>query len=368
MAEKKPLTSSALRDRLSVLADSSTKVGRATLAQGLSRSYRKLLADVAKAAGKDGPPLTEAASARRFATNVAKLVAENDPRRRQEMARALADEYTTASQAREEQKRELLQFGGRGGDVVYDGAREGFANERLDRAMAALRDRRSKADVLVVAGAGGVPAECAPQRITVTVEKPGAPGVAAAGLDPEFAAWLAQEGSAHLGSIGEWIAHENAGDPQAPTDANRRAYDAALAQAYARFERALNEDRYCTPQDLPMPGGQRGHRLLRLPVPLAEADFRDDGCGSRIYEGPLGAPVAPELDYAELVRRYVQFLKPLPRSFYDLESINEAEIQLSHTRDLGGVDPQVVRLFVEASRLALGNAAFVRWLTQLAQA
>lgn len=200
---------------------------------------------------------------------------------------------------------------------------------------------------------GGNSRPCVPGSVRVAVEKPGVlPDLSEAGLDPDFVDWLrTQDGLINLLSFAEW---RDGGDGSAPTDAERRAYEVALASAYRRYEKERFADRYCRPLALASPGVQYGHRLLRLPLRLAGSDFRDAGCGPQIYEGELGAPLPPELDYEELVRRYVNLLKPEARWRADVNAVTRSDIVESHLRSLPPADPPAVLQFlVVASQTAL---------------
>lgn len=207
---------------------------------------------------------------------------------------------------------------------------------------------------------GGASRPCVPAAIRVVLDKPGAlPGLVDAGLEPDFIEYLRENDMPALQSFAAWRAqHEDV-----PTDDQPNAYQVALAVAHRQFEADRFADRYCRPGDIAAPGVQYGHRLLRLPVQLSEQDFRNAGCGSQVYEGELGAPLPPELDYAELVRRYVNALRPEARWRADLNAVTRADIVESHLRYLPPGDPPVVLQFlVVASQTALQQRSMATFI------
>jgi hypothetical protein len=199
-------------------------------------------------------------------------------------------------------------------------------------------------------GGTGLRQPCVPGVLRSQVVKPGLlPELDDAGLEPDFLDYLRGSDRAALRSYASWRAAQAAG---AATDAD--SYQAALAAAYRGYEDERFADRYCRPGDIAAPGEQYGHRLLRLPLRLRDRDFRAAGCGAQIYEGELGAPLPPELDYEELVRRYVELLKPQSRWRVEVNALTRGDIVASHLRYLGSADaPAVLHLMVTASQTAL---------------
>ena len=252
----------------------------------------------------------------------------------------------------------LARSSGGGGGAFVQGSRAGpltlappgGGNAGLAKLLGLWADGGRVIPPLVeIINLGGGAQPCAPGVLRSRARKPGLLAeLTDAGLDPDFLNFLRLSDHASLRSYAAWRAQAPA-DGNAPDD-----YQIALARAHQAYEKDRFTDRYCRPGDIPAPGEQYGHTLLRLPLRLAQRDFRSAGCGPQIYEGELGVSDTPELDYEELVRRYVDLLKPRTRGSSDVNAVTRSDIVTAHLRGLGSADnPAVLSLMVVATQTAL---------------
>ncbi len=240
------------------------------------------------------------------------------------------------------------RYGGRSGQVPVSTDETVSDNERLDELLRTELKGRKIAPPKFIWPDDDANLSCGP---IVTVSKPGGlKDLKEAGFDPAFLQYLKRNDQLALRTYEEWLA-ENELDPSAQ---NRRHYEEAMAKAYERFEKERDEGRYCRPRDIPAPGIFHGRRMLRIDCPITETEFASYAGQNGIYEGPQGAPVPPELDYEELVRRYVNNLRTQAISYYDL-SVSSPEVAVLHRQDIYPFDPLIHRMFLVASMVALQN-------------
>jgi len=368
-------TPASVRETLAQIVEQNEKADREKLARALPPAYAKLVLEVETLGGsidKIANALTPAEFGRRLTEDVVGKAKRGE---REKSSGALLDAWTALFYDRDGRTaKAMIRTGGRSGTVRFSPAKLDTGNARFDDLVAAERAGRriDPYERTIIDPINGEPRACRPRRLAVTVEKPGdLTDLRDAGLDPEFLEYLRVQRKLYLRSIDDFLEHEvaaghaNAGDP--PTPAQRAAFEEERAAAFDAFAKAQFLGRYCRPQDIPVQTGQRGHRLLRLALPLQEEDFRDLGCGPVIYEGPFGQPIPPDIDYATLVARYVKDLKALPRVYYNLEGLSELEVQAAHSRDLAQADPLIVRMFVAATLITLGHDAFRQQLSAFAQ-
>jgi len=128
-------------------------------------------------------------------------------------------------------------------------------------------------------------------------------------------------------------------------------YRTELQKAFEDFEKASYQEAYSKPQNIPMPGIQYGHRLLRLPLNLRENNFID----SQIYEGPVGRINTPDVDLEELVRRYVNALYLTPITIYNFDDISPEFIDQYYLGLTDLVDPDRLAIFDNATNLAISS-------------
>jgi hypothetical protein len=363
-------TPSSARSILAAIVATPARVEREKLARPLGEAYLTLAADI-EALGGDPRDVADALRpelfVRRLSAEVVKAEKKEDRRR---AADRLLDAYTALFYARDDRAAKAkVRTGGRSGTVRFTDGKAITGNSRLDQLIEAERVGRDiDLNERIIVGGGGEEEVCIPQRIFVSVDKPGdLASLRDAGLDPEFLEYLRLTEKLYLRSIEEWLAHEGVDPGAAPNDAQRREFEQDRAKTFDAFAKERFQGKYCRPGDIPAQTGQRGHRLVRLALPLREEDFRDAGCGPEIYEGPFGEPIPPDIDYGVLVERYIKNLRALPRQYYNLEGLSELEVQAAHARDLVQADPLIARMFVAATLIALAHPAFLQRLSAFAQ-
>ncbi|MRR07452.1 MAG: hypothetical protein EG828_11025, partial [Deltaproteobacteria bacterium] len=135
-------------------------------------------------------------------------------------------------------------------------------------------------------------------------------------------------------------------------------YRIALHKAFQLYEQGAYQKEYCTPQRSAMPGIQYGHRLLRLPIALGEADFND----SEIYCGPVGNLQVPDVDFEELVRRYVNAMRLSAITIYNLDDITEDYVRRHFADQTLFIEPKRIELFQTAVMLALSSGPLLNFI------
>ncbi|MCP5054759.1 MAG: hypothetical protein GY940_46775, partial [bacterium] len=357
-------TPSSFRQHLLEIAAEKDQNQRAKLNQVLVAQYADLDALIQAMADEGRPraPGVKTVADFKEALNLAML--ENDSEKeRLAAAVPLADAYTALFYEYEDLSSRQEYKGGRSGQIqfLFDGNIRN--NKKLkDLITLEINGRNIHVPRVLIPVPGGQPQPCTPAAYRVSVTKPGPrTAIRGAGLEPEFLSFLRGAGRLLLRSFQDWYDEAPADGSPARTDPG--VYDQALREAWAEFDRERFEKRYCKPGDIPTPGIQRGHRLLRLGVTINQNHFRDKGCGGTIYEGGAGAPVPPELDYEELVRRYVDRLKPNnPATSRSRQPLTRREIVESLAATLAPTDPpEILQLFTAASASALRIKSFPEW-------
>ncbi len=206
----------------------------------------------------------------------------------------------------------------------------------------------------------------------VSVRKPGAePAQETVTLSPDFARFLREQHGQKGESGGEemqlvqlltqgtfksWLDTENGKDWKKENRLDAVANEAelyriALSQAFALYESYSYDKLHCRPKNLPMPGIQYGHRILRLPFGITKKCFHD----GEPYRGPIDRLHDPDVDLEELVRRYVNALYLEPVTVYNLDDISEDYIE-SYFKGRAGVLPAgSLSLCQVATKIAVGS-------------
>ncbi|MCP4307707.1 MAG: hypothetical protein GY788_23100 [bacterium] len=338
-------TPAEARARLDLAARTNDTGARASHVEAVGRAYRKIFTASRQAEAPKAFGGGEAWEPDRYETALLRDVAENDsPAERSAAAKRLGKVYSEAYRRVAVASEASTTYGGRSGTVAFVG-----------KASLAEPNPRLVEMVETIYGKVGSPPEapsedCSKCGYRVGVRKPtGSLTTSEAGLDPAFVQHLRKTGQPELVSLESWTEQQGSGpeDPLVQVE-----YGTALASAWEDFEKHLLEKRYCRPTDIPASNVYRGYRLLRLDTQLCPQDFRlqcEKQTSGIIYEGPLGPGTPPEIDYEELVRRYIRQLRqdtaPASRPVLP-EEIAEAVVAI-------GFPPDRTALFVQATGLAL---------------
>jgi hypothetical protein len=197
----------------------------------------------------------------------------------------------------------------------------------------------------------------------ITIRKPiGDPddGQEAITLSPDFANYLRREDKSYLLSktaFADWLKRQEA-DEQDNNEitANELAekYRTELQKLAENYEEKIYAQLYAKPKNIPMPGIQRGHRLLKLPIELyPEEHFVTQEEEDSIYQGPLGGVEVPNVDLEELIRRYVNALHLKSISIYNLDDILDNDVSDYFKKQIDLLDPDKMAIFEEATKLAI---------------
>jgi hypothetical protein len=338
-----PAEVQAALDRAAATRDTNQ---RASGADRVARAYQELLDKARHADPGATAVFVGARSGKAFRSSLeTDLIRNDDPAGRRVAALRLASVYSEAYRSASVIAEAGTVYGGRSGGVAFVGAASFLkANPELSELVGVVVGGG------VVAVPPGAGPECEPVGYRIDARKPGGTvSASAAGLDPAFVQHLRRAGQSSLVSLEAWSA-ERGSDPELA--ATQAEYAQDLAAAWEDFEKQLFENRYCRPSDLPAPNIYRGYRLLRLDAQLCASDFRPQSAQpsqSTIYEGLLGPAAPPEIDYVELIRRYVEQLRhdAAPAS----RPVATEEIVAALVGS--GFSPDRISLFVQASELAM---------------
>ena len=135
-------------------------------------------------------------------------------------------------------------------------------------------------------------------------------------------------------------------------------YRIALHKAFQLYEQGAYQKEYCVPQRTPMPGIQYGHRLLRLPVVVEEADFSSNG----IYCGPEANLQIPDVDFEELVRRYVSAMRLSAITIYSLDDISEDYVRRFLADQTLIIDPKRIAIFATGVMQAISSRPLLEFI------
>jgi hypothetical protein len=209
----------------------------------------------------------------------------------------------------------------------------------------------------------------------ISIKKPGPlVSLEAVSLSPDFAKYLREQHTKERplfqllrkGSFEKWLdtTEGKAWLVAQALDPNvfdkPELYSIAVHQAFARYEKHAYEELYSRPTHIPMPGIQYGHRLLGLPFVLSppEKKFVEPN----VYEGPTGRIQVPDVDFEELVRRYVNALYLKPITIYNLDDISDDQITNYFGEQIDILDPDKLALFQKTTKEVVTADVFLEFI------